>query len=107
MTSGPGSRRTAATERTLIARPSSDRSLSDGVVIEASVVARLLGLKLLRVRAQVTVLPAEPARRLPRFPSEFPSEPAPPSLDGGRLADAAQLLAHACRTLDDAKRNGL
>ena len=69
------------------------------MVIEASVVARLLGLKLLRLRAHVTVLPAhvEPLRVVP-------TEPAPP-LGDGRLDDAVALLARASRTLDEAKRN--
>jgi len=97
--SAPGSRVSATSEPALIARPSRDRSLSDGVVIEASVVARLLGLRLLRLRAHVTVLPAdvEPLRAVP-------SEPVPPFGDG-RLDDAVALLARASRTLDEAKRN--
>ena len=34
------------------------RSLPDGVVVEATVIGRLLGLKVLRVKAHVTLMPA-------------------------------------------------
>jgi hypothetical protein len=86
-----------------MARPSARTSLSDGVVVEATVIARLLGLKLLRVKAHVTLLPADleqitqvdarPAQQQPDRPAE-----------GGNLRDAARLLTHASRTRHDAER---
>lgn len=72
-------------------------------MVEATVIARLLGLKLLRVKAHVTLLPpgltqityldACPAQQQPDRPAE-----------GGNLNDAARLLAQASRTMHDAER---
>lgn len=77
-----------------VARVRPDATLSDGVVIEASVVARLLGLKLLRLRAHVTVLPA---RAEPLVPVTRPAFAQPNG--SGSLSDAATLLRHASETM--------
>jgi hypothetical protein len=72
-------------------------------VVEASVVARLLGLKLLRVKAHVTLMPAY----LDPITYVTPRATAPradqPTGDGGSLNDAVSLLAQASRTMREAK----
>jgi hypothetical protein len=72
-------------------------------VVEASVVGRLLGLKLLRVKAHVTLMPAyldpityvTPGATVQR---------ANLSTGRGGLSDADNLLAQASRTMREAKR---
>src|SRR5215207_2489406 len=63
------SRSTArATERAtanLIAAPDGGRQLSEGLVVEASVVARLFGMRLLAIDASVVVSPAHVKGRSP------------------------------------------
>ena len=84
------------------ARRNQDKSLSDGVVVEASVIARLLGIKLLRLNAYITLMPAhlEPITYLDAAaPQQHPDHPAE---DG--LSEAVKLLAHATQTMHDAKR---
>jgi hypothetical protein len=61
------------------------------VLVRASVRARLLGLPLLKLNADVALIPAEVAR------------PTAVVAADGTLTDAAELLAHASRTLDAAK----
>ena len=85
------------------------RTLSGGVVVEASVVARLLGLKLLRLKADVTLLPAT-VEHVPVVAARAESYPDPAGVaagtrrsDTGSLSDAVELLAHATRTLRDAR----
>lgn len=72
------------------------------MVVEASVVARLLGIKLLRVKAHVALMPAgrEPITYLDTRVAEQPKQLA----EGGSLSDAVNLLAHASQTMHDAKR---
>ena len=100
MVSGHASRTTARSNGALrtsgfVARPDAGKSLSDGVVVEASVVARLLGLKLLRLEANVTLLPAdvEPITYVEPAAVEVPPD------HGGTLGDAVDLLAHASKTM--------
>jgi hypothetical protein len=73
------------------------------VVVEATVIGRLLGLKLLRVKAHVTLLPAtyEPISYVDARPLR---QQAGQGEAGGNLADAAGLLAHASRTMRDTER---
>jgi hypothetical protein len=86
----------------VMARRNANKNLSDGVVVEASVVARLLGIKLLRVNAHVTLMPSggEPITYLDTRVAEQPAQLA----DGGSLSEAVNLLAHASQTMHDAKR---
>ncbi len=89
-------------------------TFGDGVVIEASILARLLGMKLLRLTAHVTLQPAdferlryvEPevvegstqighAAPFQMLTAPQPANPGQP----GTLSDAASLLAHASRTI--------
>jgi hypothetical protein len=106
--SRPGFATTAATDRyrtsaLVLTRPGERGSLSDGVVVEATVIGRLLGLKLLRVKAHITLLPAglEPIVYVDARPAR---QQAGPGKAGGDLSDAADLLAHASRTMHDAER---
>ena len=83
--------------------------MSDGVVVEASIVARLLGVKLLRLNADVTLLPArfEPAPTEAFRTETFVNVTWPGvgavqhSSASGSLTDAVELLAHAAKTLRD------
>jgi hypothetical protein len=78
-------------------RPAPGKHLSDGLVIDASVFARVLGLRLLRLEARVALMP-----------TDFSAASADPGLDlrtpavRGYLGDAASLLAHASDTLVEA-----
>ena len=70
------------------------------VVIRASVLGRLLGIRLLRLEADITLVPADLGSSTvgprPRVVT------SPPTTDGtGDLTDAVALLAHASRTLDE------
>ncbi len=95
--------------------PDSSKRLSDGLVIEACVLARLLGIKLLTLEGTVLVSPAQ-LRELSVPPSEStriapPLDSAPPSPDGSphatrsddgvgtRLERAAGLLRASSDTL--------
>jgi hypothetical protein len=59
------------------------------------VVARLLGMKLLRLDANVTLLPADVGPISYVEPSAATAPPDP----GGTLNDAVELLAHASKTI--------
>jgi hypothetical protein len=72
-------------------------------VVEASVVGRLLGLKLLRVKAHVTLMPAylDPITYVtPRATAQRVDQ----HTEGGSLSDAVNLLAQASRTMREARR---
>lgn len=71
--------------------------LSEGLVIDASILARLLGVRLLRLDARIRFVPAELATVVPKPSAAI----LPPS---GRLDDAVDLLAHASRALEHASR---
>lgn len=84
-------------------RRDASKSLSNGVVVEASVVARLLGVKLLTVKAHVTLTPAGPQPIT--YIDARAAQPQRNQPQGGSgLRDAVHLLAHASRTMNDAKR---
>jgi hypothetical protein len=92
----------------------SDRaaSLSHGAVVEASILARLLGIPLLRLDAHIDMVPTDPDSTVERYTtvpvmdlSALPVAPATPDEPAGALADAAELLQHASRTLREVRRN--
>ena len=95
---------------TPLARPMPHGSMSNGVIVEASIVARLLGVKLLRLHAEVTLVPAQleqaavvEQRALPPATSiDLPRSPV--DLESGTISDAVMLLQRATHTLRDAKR---
>jgi hypothetical protein len=70
--------------------------LSDGMVVDASILARLMGLRLLRLDARITFVPATPAVQLP-------TSSAASATPQGSLDDAVDLLAHAAQTLGQVK----
>jgi hypothetical protein len=81
-------------------RPDADSSLADGVVVETRLVARLLGVKLLRVDGVVLLSPGrvrEPQPAVHAARSSIPSGSVAQRHDdlraGERLALAGRLLA--------------
>jgi len=110
---GRGARRVRATA--LRARPDPRRRPSDGVVAEASIVARLLRLQLLTLDATVVVSPAivssptprpagRPPVRAPLNGSARTPLPAPAAPVGRRLTEAARTLDASAATLAAARR---
>jgi hypothetical protein len=96
------------------APPGRAASLSHGAVVEASILARLLGIRLLRLDAHIDMVPVEsdrqvgPAERYSTAPvielTAAPVVPNTSSTSSDTLADAAELLEHATRTLGDVRR---
>ena len=71
------------------------------MVIRASVLGRLLGMRLLRLEADISIVPAD-------LGSSFTIGPSPRIVTGsattdgtGGLSEAVELLAQASRTLDE------
>jgi hypothetical protein len=102
---------------TLRGQPDSSRRPSDGVVAEASIVARLLRLRLLTLNATVVVSPAvvtEPSRHRQAPPATPPARdgraplyvaPAAATAPiGRRLAQAARSVDESAATLAEARR---
>jgi hypothetical protein len=71
------------------------------VVIRASVLGRLLGIRLLRLEADISLVPAALASPSPVGPSPRVLTRSPTTDGTGALTDAAALLAQASRTLDE------
>ncbi|HEV7773748.1 MAG TPA: hypothetical protein VGO48_10725 [Conexibacter sp.] len=89
------------TPAALTAIPDRGRRPSDGLVVEARIVARLLGLRLLTLEATVVVVPAEvtaPTHTIDGTQSRAParSDGAPPERAG-----AVSSLAEAVRRIDE------
>jgi hypothetical protein len=81
----------------LTAVPDRRRRLSEGILVEATVLARLLGIRLLKLDATVVLMPADVAAR-----SAAPRDP--PALDGlppTRLYPAGRGLAEAIRHINE------
>jgi hypothetical protein len=88
--------------------PDGRRRLSEGALVEASVVARLLGVRLLRLHATVALAPAE-VRPAPG-PVRDVTLTAPrrrPGAPGRRLPDAVRSIDEAAEILARTRRNGL
>ncbi|MGB2712165.1 MAG: hypothetical protein WBC33_11695 [Conexibacter sp.] len=94
----------------LTAIPDRRRRPSDGLVVEASIVARLLGIRLLKLDATVVIVPADvtaPPSALhdSRPPTRARSLGLPPSgVVSGSLADAVQRINEGAAILDEARR---
>jgi pyridoxal biosynthesis lyase PdxS len=89
----------------LRAIPDRRRSPSDGLVVEASVVARLLGLRLLTLHARVVVAPAD----VTAAPAPARSSGMPPARSGaaGRgLAEAIQRINEGAAILAETRHAG-
>jgi hypothetical protein len=85
----------------LNAIPVGDRPLSDGVVVEASVVARLFRIRLLSIDARVVVSPAHVERR-PR--SRAPAVRL--RAIGARLAAAERVIDEGAESLAASRARG-
>ncbi|HEX7292205.1 MAG TPA: hypothetical protein VF250_13860 [Conexibacter sp.] len=86
---------------------------SDGLVVEASIVARLLGIRLLTLHATVVVSPAEvtapaagphDARRLRSMPTAARATPAGAS--GRGLAEAVRTIDESAAIIAASRRDG-
>ena len=107
--------------------PDSSRRLSGGALVEASIAARLLGMRILTLDATVALVPADVAaatraiqdRARDGRPGRVSARPsrrvsARPSTDprgrsgsfGPRLADAVRNLDEGAKLLGEAKRKG-
>ncbi len=89
-------------------------TLSHGTAVEASILARLLGIPLLRLDAHIDMVPIDddpvvgPVKRHSTAPvielSALSVSSGASAASSGVLADAAQLLERASRTLGDVRR---
>jgi hypothetical protein len=94
--------------------PDDQRSLADGVLVEASILGRLLGLRLLKLDMTVVIVPSRVATSQPprRHPPARPLPPVPGaarprSLPAGRgLAEAVRTLDEGAELLAEARRDG-
>jgi len=73
------------------------RHRSDGVVIEAFVLARLLGIRLLKLNATIVLHPAD----VSPVPLQRPGEPRARSAGRGLAAPGGRGLADAVRSIDE------
>ena len=71
------------------------------VVIRASVLGRLLGMRLLRLEADISIFPADLGSYSTVGPSHRVATSSATTDGTGGLTDAVELLAHASRTLDE------
>jgi hypothetical protein len=74
------------------------------VVIRASVIARLLGIRLLRVEADITLVPADLGLSSTVGPSTRVVTSSASTEGTGDLTDAVELLVQASRILDETPR---
>ena len=82
--------------------PDATKQLSDGLIIDASVVARLLGLRLVTLDASLTVAPAQIKAPVADYASVRGISTHPtrsPGRIGGRLASAEQSIDEGASTL--------
>jgi hypothetical protein len=75
----------------LLARPDGGRQLADGLLVEASVVARLFRIRLLAIDARLIVTPAQ-------VTADASPPRSPVRATGTRLAAAERLLDEAAAT---------
>jgi hypothetical protein len=98
----------------LTAIPDRRRRPSDGILVEASILARLLGIRLLTLDATVVLVPADvPAPSAAPRDSPVRTSPPSPGLPrarsgavGGGLADAVRSINEGAELLAEARRNG-
>jgi hypothetical protein len=86
----------------LTATPDRRRRPSDGLVVEASIVARLLGIRLLKLDATVVIAPADVTAPSPAARDPLARPPAR-SLDArpNRSGEVGRGLAEAVRSIDE------
>jgi hypothetical protein len=112
----PGTPRTVETTAPVLlnAIPDRRRHLSDGALVDASIQARLLGLRLLTVNATIVLAPADvtglspAAHPLPERPAPRPSRAVPrrSAAAGPRLAQAVRSINEAAEVLAETRRDG-
>jgi hypothetical protein len=98
----------------LRATPDRRRSLSDGVLVDASIHARLLGLRLLTIDATIVLVPADvrPASPAALPPAEHKGQrsaaptPRRSVAAGPRLAQAVRSINEAAAVLAETRRDG-
>lgn len=92
----------------LTVAPDRRRRLSQGVLVEGSILARLLGMRLLRLEATVVLTPADVKTSTgPRRAARLPSSASPPprsAVPRRGLADAARDIDEGARLLAQARR---
>jgi hypothetical protein len=105
---------TGAPPVVLDAAPARRRRLSDGVLLEASVLGRVLGVRILTLRATVVLAPADVTaasadRDGPRRVEARPSRAAlPRRRTGGReLAEAVRRIDEGAELLAEARRGAV
>jgi hypothetical protein len=94
--------------------PDRRRRLSDGALVEASIAARLLGLRILTLDATVALVPADVTAATPAVQERAVHTPTRPSGDsrgragpvGHGLADAVRNLDEGATVLAEVRRNG-
>jgi hypothetical protein len=88
----------------LEAVPDRRRRVSDGVLVEASILARLLGLRLLTLDVTLVLVPAEVSAPAPTSAGNGlpPARPVP----GGGLAAAVRSINEGAELLAEARRGG-
>lgn len=86
--------------RVVRAVPDGKGRLSEGIVVEASVLGRVLGVRLLRLEASVVISPAE-ITEAPR-PQAKLNGSHPPA--GRHLADAVRLIDESAASLAASRR---
>lgn len=98
----------------LTAVPDRRRRPSDGLVVEASILARLLGIRLLKLDATVVIVPADvtapsSAARVSPLPAVAPSPRALPDRQpagvGGGLAEAIRRIDEGAAILAAVRAN--
>jgi hypothetical protein len=86
----------------VIAVPDGGQRLSEGLLVEASVVARLLRVRLLVINASLIVAPAQVKDRTPDGPPLRP--PTPGRAIGAGLAGAERCLSEGADSLARSRR---
>ena len=112
---GPDPDATRASQVVLSAAAGRRRRLSDGVLLEASVLGRVLGVRILTVRATVVLAPATvtataPADRDPPGRVDVRrarSAPKRRRAGGGELAEAVRRIDEGAELLAEARRRAI
>jgi hypothetical protein len=94
--------------------PDRRRRLSDAALVEASIAARLLGMRILTLNATVTLVPADLTAathavqdRVAHASTRSSGDSrGPSSAPGRRLADAIRNLSEGAELLAEVQRNG-
>jgi hypothetical protein len=103
----------AATPVAMTAVPDRRKRLSDGTLVEASILVRLLGIRLLTLDATMVLVPAD-ATAAPSAPHDSPADRSarssglPPTRSrpvGRGLADAVRTISEAAEILAEVRRN--